>query len=252
MSIPSSDAEQAGLSRAAQRKKKLLELEHEQHLEDLEALKMTSEQRHTLWMSFQGVKVDLYPLDGLTWFTSSQKSDPSSPTPDRRPHAHYPNRPPHSPTSPAFAILTNSKLACPDDTSTIRASRQPHPSSHLPSRSRSPVKGLFPSAVKEVDEFHGNNWGTPSSSVSGDAGPAHEQHQKDPGILPSEPKRDTPEPTFLQSSPTRYPSVKPIVVVSDKILFDDDDMKTPIAPRRSSSDWVRRSIVQAGGVKRKR
>lgn len=78
------------MSRAAQRKQRLLEIEKEQHLEDAEALKMTEvgiffltslipayrlqslqEQRQILLRSFTSVKVEFSDLDGLKWTHSA-------------------------------------------------------------------------------------------------------------------------------------------------------------------------------------
>lgn len=82
----------ASMSRAAQRKQRLLEIEKEQHLEDAEALKMTEvcallyahscrvlsympvtrqEQRQILFRSFTSVKVEFSDLDGLKWTHSA-------------------------------------------------------------------------------------------------------------------------------------------------------------------------------------
>ncbi|KAK0234212.1 hypothetical protein IW262DRAFT_1335106, partial [Armillaria fumosa] len=56
-----------GLSRAAQRKQRLLEIENEQRMEDVEALRMTEEQRQVLLRSFATVTSEFFPLDGLQW-----------------------------------------------------------------------------------------------------------------------------------------------------------------------------------------
>ncbi|RDB30604.1 hypothetical protein Hypma_005724 [Hypsizygus marmoreus] len=142
------------MSRAAQRKQRLLEIENEQRIEEAEALKMTEEQRQTLLRSFTSVKVEFSDLDGLTW------------------HAHA-----HATTTarisapPAFVILTNADLASfsPEDTIRASASRSRPRASHShsspslsssssshkssphatlrarhPRRPRSPFKGLFP------------------------------------------------------------------------------------------------------------
>ncbi|CAK5281984.1 unnamed protein product [Mycena citricolor] len=52
-------------SRASLRKQRLLELEHEQRMEDMEALKMTEEQRLLLFHSFRSVKFEWCDLDGM-------------------------------------------------------------------------------------------------------------------------------------------------------------------------------------------
>ncbi|KAK0474570.1 hypothetical protein IW261DRAFT_1498244 [Armillaria novae-zelandiae] len=62
-----STVDAGGLSRAAQRKQRLLEIENEQRLEDVEALKMTEEQRQVLLRSFASVTFEFFPLDGLEW-----------------------------------------------------------------------------------------------------------------------------------------------------------------------------------------
>ncbi|EAU83730.1 hypothetical protein CC1G_05634 [Coprinopsis cinerea okayama7 len=58
-------------SRAEQRRRRLLDIEREQQLEELEALKMTEEQFHLLKRSFVSVKFEFYDLDGLRWTPSA-------------------------------------------------------------------------------------------------------------------------------------------------------------------------------------
>ncbi|KAJ7431927.1 hypothetical protein B0H11DRAFT_824659 [Mycena galericulata] len=138
-------------SRAAQRKQRLLELENEQRLEDAEALKMTEEQRLSLFHSFRTVKFEWSDLDGMHCVRRRYNPAPlqcQSPPrsahvhPVAAPHAVYAPgtqpRPPHlqlpastpasapvpiphpspspSGTAPpsmssAFAVLTNARLA---------------------------------------------------------------------------------------------------------------------------------------------
>ncbi|TFK22479.1 hypothetical protein FA15DRAFT_671453 [Coprinopsis marcescibilis] len=64
-------ADFASNSRAEQRRQKLLDAEREQQAEELEALKMTEEQFHTLKRSFMSVKFEFYDLDGLRWTPSA-------------------------------------------------------------------------------------------------------------------------------------------------------------------------------------
>ncbi|KAJ7067198.1 hypothetical protein C8F01DRAFT_1120616, partial [Mycena amicta] len=104
-------------SRAAQRKQRLLELENEQRLEDLEALKMTEEQRLILFHSFRSVKFEWSDLDGMRSVRRRYNSPPvHPPVQTRSPTPTTPNspRPPplqlhlaSPPPSEAFAVLTN-------------------------------------------------------------------------------------------------------------------------------------------------
>ncbi|KAJ7147006.1 hypothetical protein C8R44DRAFT_20924 [Mycena epipterygia] len=163
-------------SRAAQRKQRLLELENEQRLEDAEALKMTEEQRLSLFHSFRSVKFEWSDLDGMRSVRRRYNSPPHRhPSPPRPAHLnlnlHLQHAHAHQP--PAFAVLTNAA----DDAMTVRAhtrfpasptsySHSPHsaqaPHPHPPeqmhspqpqtpapatAKTRSPVKGLFPSAL---------------------------------------------------------------------------------------------------------
>ncbi|KIY49677.1 hypothetical protein FISHEDRAFT_57945 [Fistulina hepatica ATCC 64428] len=90
--------------RAVQRRRRLLEIETEQRMEEMEALKMTAEQLQVLMTSFQGVAFEFTDLDGMTWSHS-----------DLRQRRHP--APVESPTS-TFAVLTNAHLESfsPDDT----------------------------------------------------------------------------------------------------------------------------------------
>ncbi|KAJ6535815.1 hypothetical protein DFH09DRAFT_100033 [Mycena vulgaris] len=179
-------------SRAAQRKQRLLELENEQRIEDAEALKMTEEQRLSLFHSFRSVKFEWSDLDGMR---SVRRRYNSPPRLQLHPHAqlHHPQTqhqqqpaptvsvPPPQPQAPAFAVLTNARLASfsADDTICLRRSASsstlcptlpsstasspalsplPTPVPHAPAKTspkththtkpkakkaRSPVKGLF-------------------------------------------------------------------------------------------------------------
>ncbi|TFK68029.1 hypothetical protein BDN72DRAFT_65468 [Pluteus cervinus] len=57
-------------SRAAQRKRRLEDIEREQRREEIAALKMTEEQREALQRSFESVKVEFSDLDGQKWSQS--------------------------------------------------------------------------------------------------------------------------------------------------------------------------------------
>ncbi|KAJ4483843.1 hypothetical protein J3R30DRAFT_3451880 [Lentinula aciculospora] len=70
-SVSSQDIIDVPSSRAAQRKARLLQFEYQQQLEDLEALTMSEEQRHSLMQSFSSVKVEFCDLDGLQWTGSA-------------------------------------------------------------------------------------------------------------------------------------------------------------------------------------
>ncbi|GAW10624.1 hypothetical protein F5879DRAFT_935755 [Lentinula edodes] len=69
--VSSQDIADASSSRAAQRKARLMQIEYQQQLEDMEALKMSEEQRYTLMQSFSSVKVEFCDLDGLQWTGSA-------------------------------------------------------------------------------------------------------------------------------------------------------------------------------------
>ncbi|KAJ3981038.1 hypothetical protein F5890DRAFT_1557158 [Lentinula detonsa] len=70
-SISTQDIFDASNSRAAQRKARLMQIEYQQQLEDMEALKMSEEQRYSLMQSFSSVKVEFCDLDGLQWTGSA-------------------------------------------------------------------------------------------------------------------------------------------------------------------------------------
>lgn len=126
-------------SRAAQRKLKLLEIEKEQRLEEAEALKMTEDQRQTLFRSFTSVKVEFSDLDGLTWHVprphAPSRTMPPAPV-HTNSHPRAPSSAPPLPPGLAFVVLTNADLASfsPEDTIRVSAaSSRSHPRSTHPS-----------------------------------------------------------------------------------------------------------------------
>ncbi|KAJ7496464.1 hypothetical protein FB451DRAFT_1207869 [Mycena latifolia] len=157
-------------SRAAQRKQRLLELENEQRIEDAEALKMTEEQRLTLFHSFRSVKFEWSDLDGMRSVRPRYNSpppprlhllQPQTPAPEHPQSAPAPQLHPQPQQTAAFAVLTNASLASfsPDETICVRGTSSPyphhahshqHPHPQAPhgvkpksKKARSPVKGLF-------------------------------------------------------------------------------------------------------------
>ncbi|KAG6907679.1 hypothetical protein DXG01_007782 [Tephrocybe rancida] len=181
----------AHATRAAQRKLKQLEIENEQRIEEAEALKMTEtfrlrpwlglqEQRQILQRSFSSVKVEFSDLDGLSWCKSPQtrvhspeqafvvltnadlasfgphetirasassrprpRTSMSSPNLSNRQFSSLPS------TSPTLRHAHSTSLASPSlsSTDTIKAILN----NHRAIRSRSPIKGLFPSEAYESD-----------------------------------------------------------------------------------------------------
>nr|GAT48629.1 predicted protein [Mycena chlorophos] len=191
-------------SRAAQRRQRLLEMENEQRLEELEGLKMTEEQRLILFHSFRSVKFEWSDLDGMRYVRRRYNSPPVQPPSRARSPAtapssprppplqlHPPSPPPRPQSAEALQTVTNRQTSPPalapisvpfpcggvesapvsptptitprdaawgtldcyaaaEPTakpvrtvkSTIRASRR---TSNSSSKSRSPMKGLFPS-----------------------------------------------------------------------------------------------------------
>ncbi|KAJ7099261.1 hypothetical protein B0H15DRAFT_927782 [Mycena belliarum] len=150
-------------SRAAQRKQRLLELENEQRIEDAEALKMTEEQRLSLFHSFRSVKFEWSDLDGMR-SVRRRYNAPINARVDLRPAAAVPapasappppqlQAPPHPQAQ--FAVLTNARLAAfgADDTICARgaplplppASPSPHAVSPSPSFATSPSPHATPS-----------------------------------------------------------------------------------------------------------
>ncbi|KAF8056641.1 hypothetical protein FPV67DRAFT_1786978 [Lyophyllum atratum] len=173
-------------TRAAQRKQRLLEIENEMRLEDAEALKMTEEQRETLLRSFTSVKVEFSDLDGLAW--NAPCATPASPTPRGRspdhafviltnadlasfePHetirasAGSRPRPRASISSPNLSAACGTFPSVPPSLkhsysalSNFSTSSSYSPSATIrailkskTSRSRSPIKGLFPTQYCDV------------------------------------------------------------------------------------------------------
>jgi len=262
-----SDSDLASMSRAAQRRLRLLEAEKQQRLEDLEALKMTEEQRQILWRSFRSVKVEFCDLDGLSWTRSAlcrHYSDvdnhivKSQPMPDRHNYPHIPAAP-----QPAFAVLTNTDiglLSAPEEASTVRASRGAQNLSQSISRSRSPVKAVFTDGISEGISSENNM----SMSCHDNSANSHSGLERDPiglaqrqtgSIFLAPPPSDTP--SSASNSSTKETSgrmVQPILVINSKGALDDDDddLKTPLAPYSSIREPISRGRTQSGGLKRKR
>ncbi|KAF8151290.1 hypothetical protein B0H34DRAFT_124236 [Crassisporium funariophilum] len=167
--IPRTSSDLGHVSRAEQRKQRLLEVESEQAAEEAEALKMTEEQRQMLMKPFTSVKVEFSDLDGLRWTqTALRKFQPLQ----RHASAHVASSHHASMIHNTFVVLTNADLASfsPEDTIRVSGSTtkarprfpsQPTVVSHHHaslffgtnthrrhrdgSRPRSPIKGLFPS-----------------------------------------------------------------------------------------------------------
>ncbi|KIY69281.1 hypothetical protein CYLTODRAFT_409767 [Cylindrobasidium torrendii FP15055 ss-10] len=59
--------------RQALRKQRLVDAEKEQWMEDQEALRMTEDERRTLFNSFATVKTQFFDLDGLIWTRTARK-----------------------------------------------------------------------------------------------------------------------------------------------------------------------------------
>ncbi|KAF8067535.1 hypothetical protein FPV67DRAFT_1780639 [Lyophyllum atratum] len=175
-------------TRAAQRKQRLLEIENEMRLEDAEALKMTEEQRETLLRSFTSVKVEFSDLDGLAW--NAPCATPTSPKPRGRspdhafviltnadlasfePHetirasAASRPRPRTSISSPNLSAACGTFPSVPPSLkhsysalSNFSTSSSYSPSATIKAilksktpRSRSPIKGLFPTQYCDVYE----------------------------------------------------------------------------------------------------
>ncbi|KAJ7594105.1 hypothetical protein C8J56DRAFT_1160803 [Mycena floridula] len=247
----------ASMSRSAQRKLRLLEIEQEQHREDMDALRMTEEQKQTLFRSFTSVKVEFSDLDGLSWTRSAlrlptrdlTRSDSSITSPSQTVNHCTPNNArPSSPSTPAFTVLTNTNFGSLDD-GTIRGTSRSHSPRHQQRspRSRSPVKAIFPTGDNGRDDY------------SHLAEEAHERRLTDlsPASNSSPPKFNSRKPVETPSPTRRFP--QPIVVINDDDDIDDD-LKTPIAPRRSEAflgpalgspaPVLRRE--PSGGLKRKR
>ncbi|PBK60855.1 hypothetical protein ARMSODRAFT_679775 [Armillaria solidipes] len=201
-----STVDAGGLSRAAQRKQRLLEIENEQRMEDVEALRMTEEQRQLLLRSFATVTSEFFPLDGLQWTpvslhkriqvmkrVATKETATTTTTSDDRPAA--------SPSPPALASITNATLGTAEDTirvsstslSAFLTSYYASPS-RTGERPRSPVKGLF----TEEDEEPAIN-SADESTVR--------------GRLSRKPGTTVPAPISTSATP-----------------LDDEELRTPIAP----------------------
>lgn len=177
------------ISRAEQRKQRLLELESEQAAEEAEALKMTEEQRQTLLKPFTSVKVEFTDLDGLRWSQTALRRFPPfhRNTPHLSPTSHVTSK------NNTFVVLTNADLANFSAEDTIRVSASttkiwprypgqqatmPHLTTESPrrhrdgSRSRSPIKGLFqPESSQEEGSDSDVLYTEPSDSSDGNVIP---------------------------------------------------------------------------------
>ncbi|KAJ3761966.1 hypothetical protein EV360DRAFT_29531, partial [Lentinula raphanica] len=121
-------------TRAAQRKARLMQIEYQQQLEDMEALRMSEEQAYTLMQSFSDVKVEFCDLDGLQWSGSAlRKRAVSVSRPDPSP-----GRTVRAVVSPVKAVLELQKHGAPSG-----RDLDSRPPAKQRRRSRSPVKGAF-------------------------------------------------------------------------------------------------------------
>jgi len=153
----------AFMSKAEQRKQRLLEIENEQKMEEAEGLKVTEEQLQTLKRPFVSVKFEFCDLDGLSWDKHASNLKQKSFL------QHSPCNPQASVLSPknhTFLSLTNTDLAhfSPEDTIKASSLIRPCPNSSSSTftpiafqsytsttkrrhrdgtRIRSPIKGLF-------------------------------------------------------------------------------------------------------------
>ncbi|KAK0185210.1 hypothetical protein F5146DRAFT_1071911 [Armillaria mellea] len=226
-----STVDAGGLSRAAQRKQRLLEIENEQRMEDVEALRMTEEQRQVLLRSFATVTSEFFPLDGLQWTpvslhkriqvmkrVATKETATTTTSSDDRPVV--------SSSPPALASITNATLGTAEDTirvsstslSAFLTSYYASPS-RTGERSRSPVKGLFTvedgkPALNGADEstVRGRICRKPETTVPApiftSATPLYDEELRTP-IAPSHPIsfEQTP-PSFEQLNSTPCPSRK--------------------------------------------
>ncbi|KAK0478603.1 hypothetical protein EDD18DRAFT_1358632 [Armillaria luteobubalina] len=225
-----STVDAGGLSRAAQRKQRLLEIENEQRMEDVEALRMTEEQRQVLLRSFATVTSEFFPLDGLQWTpvslhkriqvmkrVATKETATTTTTSDDRLA---------SPSPPALASITNATLGTAEDTirvsstslSAFLTSYYASPS-RTGERSRSPVKGLFTEedekpTLSGADEstvrgrICRKSGTTVPAPISTSATPLDDEELRTP-IAPSHPIsfEQTP-PSFQQLNYTPCPSRK--------------------------------------------
>ncbi|KAJ3726907.1 hypothetical protein C8R42DRAFT_658035 [Lentinula raphanica] len=122
-SASSQDIVDPSTTRAAQRKARLMQIEYQQQLEDMEALRMSEEQAYTLMQSFSDVKVEFCDLDGLQWSGSAlrkravsvSRPDPSpgvlaqclNENPSRRARAHTL----FCPSSPSLSSASSSQTS---------------------------------------------------------------------------------------------------------------------------------------------
>ncbi|KAJ7165451.1 hypothetical protein C8R43DRAFT_1232546 [Mycena crocata] len=159
----------AELLRATSRRQQLLDIENEERIEDAEALKLTEEQRLSLFHSFRSVKFEWTDLDGFRNVRRRYNSPPrQAQLPDTSPQ-HGP-RSPHSQLTPPNNPVANEQVFAvhahvDGDDETIRGRSLPSPTNSESQRIiksarstsgstmkgkagkkfRSPVKGLFPS-----------------------------------------------------------------------------------------------------------
>ncbi|KAH6897765.1 hypothetical protein BKA70DRAFT_1569860 [Coprinopsis sp. MPI-PUGE-AT-0042] len=159
-------------SRAEQRRRRLLAIEREQHVEDQEALKMTEEQFKLLKGAFSSVKFEFHDLDGLRWTASALGSQQHRlrtsyrPLPKRHPSPGRMTAPKRDVSEDETIRITSRKLPPSslhlsyNDESDLETT-VPSPkhdstfnAKHLSrdgTRQRPPVKGLFQVAAEDVD-----------------------------------------------------------------------------------------------------
>lgn len=200
-----------------------MDMERQQELEDCAAMRMTEEQRQALQGSFTSVKCDFQDLDGMQWSRRALRSRshqcPSPPSSSSSPYTS-----PRTESYIAFAVLTNADLAAlgpeetvrasasrryaaeativcrpasdPDATVTCRAGLPPAdtplspPNNHRNgTRSRSPVKGLFPGVEDERTELFMGGRGRRPTPFGADTSrsPTAENEPPLPGASPLSP-----------------------------------------------------------------
>ncbi|PPQ78712.1 hypothetical protein CVT24_002337 [Panaeolus cyanescens] len=163
------------MSRSEQRRLRLREIENELAAEEAEAIKLTEEQRQTLFRSFTSVKVEFSDLDGMRWTKAAlslfQMQTRKRPHPTSHSHSQsMPHFGPSHSTNSFVSSHSSSSNPSHHSHSSHSSQSQSHSSHQSHSRPPAPARKLPPLVTSNANNQpttrhqHSQSYSAPSSS----------------------------------------------------------------------------------------